>query len=685
MRKWLFSILAIFIILCCFLSLAEEKDKRKITADDLFYFKRISQPKFSPDGKWIAYVVTVIDKEKNSANSDIWMIPAQGGKAIKITNNEKGDSSPCWSPDGKYLAFLSARKKKNQIWLFNMLGGEPYQFTKMNNGVSSFIWSPDSSKIAFIAKDPEPEKDEEKEKGKDEKKKPDVIVVKRLQHKRDGIGYLDDKRNHIWLISLEKEKPEKLIDGQYDERNISFSPDGKEILFTSNRTENPDSNKNDDIWAINIETKKTRQLTTNKGPDSNPSWSHDGKKVAYIATTVFNPVYATSFLWVVPSDGGEPTNMTAQLDRNVQSKPIWSTDDKYIYFVLEDSGNWHLCRISASGGDIERIVVGERTIRSPVISPNGQYLTFIFTDFLTPPELYSTKANGEDLKKLTGINDEIVAQLKLSKPENIHYKSLDGQEIEGWVMKPIDFEPDKKYPLILRPHGGPVAQYGASFSHEFQLLAAEGYVVVFTNPRGSSGYGNEFSRAIWADWGNKDLEDVVAGVDCVIKQGYVDPQNLGVFGWSYGGIMTNYCITRTDRFKVAISGASEADYFSCYGYDDLHLWWEKELGLPWKNYELYRKISPIKDVEKVKTATLFMCGQNDYRCPLPQTEQMYLSIKRLGVETEMVIYPGESHGIRKPDHQVDRLKREIGWFDKYLQPEKAAKKKEAEEKEKKKE
>jgi len=388
---------------------------------------------------------------------------------------------------------------------------------------------------------------------------------------------------------------------------------------------------------------------------------------------------------MVSSDGGEPIKLTAKLDRNVQSKPLWSPDDKHICFILEDSGNWHLCRISSTGGEIERVVAGERMIRNLIMSPDGENVAFLLGDFMSPPELYAAKANGEGLKKVTSVNDKIMAQLKLSKPENIHYKSFDGQEIEGWVMKPIDFEAEKKYPMILRAHGGPVSQYGATFNHEFQLLAAEGYVVLFTNPRGSSGYGEPFSRAIWADWGNKDLKDVVAGVDYVIKQGYVAPDKLGVSGWSYGGIMTNYAITRTNRFKAAISGAGESDYFSCYGYDDLHIWWETELGLPWENFELYRKISPIKDITKVKTSTLFMCGQFDYRCPLPQTEQMYLSLKKLGVETELVIYPGESHGIRKPDHQIDRLNRIVKWFDKYLQPEKASKEKETKKKDKPKE
>jgi dipeptidyl aminopeptidase/acylaminoacyl peptidase len=660
MKRRMILVPAVFFL--CLSVFAGGGEKRKIRTEDIFKFKEVSQPTFSPDGRWIAYVVTTRDLDKNSSNSDIWMIPSQGGMPIRLTNHEKSDGSPDWSPDGKYLAFISGRNEKSQIWLFDAQGGEPYQLTKIGNGVNSFVWSPDSLNIAFLAKDPEPK--EEGEKDKEAKKKSDVIVVNRLQHKRDRVGYLDDKRNHIWLISVKGSEPKKLTDGPYDEQNIGFSPDGKEILFESNRTQNPDGNRNTDIWAVDVEKGKIRQLTTDAKADSNPSWSGNGQYIAYLKST--GSPYGTTFLWSISADGTGPKYLTAKLDRNVRGRPIWSKDNKFVYFVLEDSGNVHLCRIPSSGGEIERVIGGERTVGNPILSPDGQYLAFTMGDLLSPAELFISRTDGTGLQKLTSLNTELLAELKLSQPENIHYKSFDGQEIEAWVMIPADLEPGKKYPMIVRPHGGPNSQYSTSFNSDFQLLAAEGYVVLYPNPRGSSGYGEPFGRAIWADWGNKDLKDVMAGVDYVVKQGYVDPQKLGIFGWSYGGIMTNYAITRTNRFKAAVSGASESDYFSCYGYDDLHLLWEEELGLPWDNFELYRKISPIIDVKKVKTPTVFMCGQFDYRCPLPQSEQMYLSLKRLGLETELIVYPGESHGISRLDHQLDRTTRVIQWFNKYL-------------------
>lgn len=652
------------------LTFGEDVKKQKIKLDDLYNLKQISQLQYSPDGLWIAFVVTKAEKKENSYNSDIWMMPAKGGTPLKLTSHIKEDHSPQWAPDGKYLAFLSERTGKSQIWLFHTQGGEPRQLTKMNNDVESFTWFSDGTRIAFIAKDPEP---------KDQKKKSDVIVVNRLQHKRDGEGYLDEKRDHIWLISVENSQPQKLTDGPYDEEDISFSPDGKEILFVSNRSENPDANENTDLWAVEIESGRMRQLTANVGPDFHPSWSHDGQSIAYLASLDFNNVSGITYLWRIDAEGKKPINLTEKTDRNVAGwdaaeevmiKPIWSADDEFIYFILEDSGNWHLCRIHSSGGDHERLVAGERTAGNLALSPNGQDMIFTLEDSLSPPEIYTAKTNGQGLRRLTTLNEDFTAGLKLSEPMNIHCQSFDGQEIEGWVMKPVDFQPGRKYPMILWVHGGPQYQLGTFFDYRFQLLAAAGYVVLYSNPRGSTGYGEAFTRAIWADWGNKDLKDILAGVDHVVKMGFVDPEKVGITGWSYGGEMTNFAITRTDRFKAAVAGASDSDYFSCYGYDDLHVWWETEVGLPWEKPELYRRLSSIYDVHKVKTPTLYLHGQNDYRCPLPQAELMYLRLKKLGVDTELVIYPDESHSLSQPEHQIDRYRRTIEWFDKYLQPEK---------------
>jgi len=653
-----FCLYSVFLILLVFLFIpAQSQEKRKISLEDFYELKEIKALSFSPDNHWLAYVVTSKDKAKNSRYSNLWMVPVAGGKSVRLTYQEKKDDLPAWSPDGRYLAFISNRSGKSGLWLFRAEGGEPYELTKMETDIESFVWSPDSSRIAFLAKDPKG-----KEKGENEGR--EIIVVNRLQHKRDGEGYLDDRHRHIWMVHVLSGEIKKLTDGPFDEEDISFSPDGREIIFSSNRTANPEANRNSDIWALEIETGKIRQITTDSRTETNPRFSPDGRSVAYLQTS--GPVYGTNFLWLSSADGSHPRKLTSSLDRNVLPKFFWSGDGHYIYFCLEDSGNQLLARVETETGKMEKLISGERVINNLAVSADGHYLAFTSSDPINPPEIYICRSDGQDLRKLTSLHEEFSARLNLSWPENIHYRSFDGQEIEGWILKPPDFDPTKKYPLIVRVHGGPNAQYDTSFNFEFQLLAAENYVVLYTNPRGSSGYGEAFGRAIWADWGNKDLKDILAGINYVIKRGYVDPGKIGIYGWSYGGILVNYAITRTNLFRSAVSGASDSDYFSCYGTDDLHLWWEEELGLPWENFELYRRLSPIKEVKKVRTPTLFLCGQFDYRCPLPQSEMMYLSLKRLGVETELVIYPGEGHNLSQLDHQIDRMKRVLAWFNKYL-------------------
>ncbi len=673
MRRITFSLIFLITLIFGLISgRGQSVEKRKITIDDFYLFNEISNLCFSPDNQWLAYVVTMKNKDKKSRNSDLWKIPISGGESLRLTYHEKADTLPRWSPDGRYLAFLSSRSGRNQIWLFNSQGGEPYQLTQIESDIEDFIWSPDSSMIAFLAKDPKIKERKKREteikekdiENKEETEEEEIIVVNRLQHKRDGEGYLDDRRTHIWLVSIPSGQIRKLTDGPYDEGDISFSPDGQEIAFSSNRTENPDGNRNSDIWAIDIKTGKIRQITKSPKPETNPSYSRDGRYLAFLQPS--GPIYGTNFLWIMPSEGGEAIKITASLDRNIIPDFFWSKDNQFIYFCFEDSGNQSLAKVEVKSGKIERLISGERVLRHLAMSSDGRYLAFVQTDSCRPPDLFICDDQGEKIKKLTSLHDDLLTQLTLSLPENIHYRSFDGQEIEGWIIKPVNFDPNQKYPIIVCVHGGPNAQYDTSFNFEFQLLAAEGYVVLYVNPRGSSGYGEAFGRAIWADWGNKDLKDILAGIDFVIKLGYVDKTKIGIYGWSYGGILVNYAITRTNLFRAAISGASDSDYPSCYGTDDLHLWWEEELGLPWDNFDLYRRLSPIKDVKKVKTPTLFLCGQFDYRCPLPQSEQMYLSLKRLGVETELVIYPGESHGIARLGYQIDRIKRVLSWFNKYL-------------------
>jgi dipeptidyl aminopeptidase/acylaminoacyl peptidase len=407
-----------------------------------------------------------------------------------------------------------------------------------------------------------------------------------------------------------------------------------------------------------------RRVTEDPGSDGQPAWSPDGRSLAYVHMPVDPPVYATPRLMVVPATGGIPRDLTGRFDRHVAGEPRWAADGQALFIALEDDGKVPLVRVSLAG---EKLVVDEGDVGA--FQVRGDLIVALKATPTRPAELYVVTGASRGARaavRLTQIHEPLFSQLRFNPAENIRFKSADGTPIEGWVVKPPAFDPATKYPLVLRIHGGPVAQYTDAFAFEHQYLASLGYVVLFTNPRGSNGYGEAFCRAIFADWGNLDFQDVMAGVDHVIAQGYVDPQKLGVGGWSYGGILTNYVITKSTRFAAAISGASETDMFSAFGTDDLQQWWINELGYPWRNIELYRKLSPIMDVEKITTPTLLMVGEQDYRVPLPQSEQLYVALKALKRDTGLIIYPGQSHGINRPSYQVDRLRRYGLWYDKHL-------------------
>jgi dipeptidyl aminopeptidase/acylaminoacyl peptidase len=405
-------------------------------------------------------------------------------------------------------------------------------------------------------------------------------------------------------------------------------------------------------------------VTTSETPDSSPAWSPDGKHITYqtVIDKTYYSYFCTTYLALVPVEGGEPEILTRELDRNIRS-PRFSPDGKDVYFMLEDSGERHLAKVSVSTGTITRPVSGQRSVYSFSLGKEGNTALLVSEPHL-PGEIFLTKVGK--LQQLTFTNQKLLSELRLAEMENIHFKSKDGTEIEGFIYKPLGFSPDFRYPTILRIHGGPVGQYDVSFNFEAQLLAANGYLVVMTNPRGSSGYGQDFSLPIYADWGNKDFEDVIAGVDHAIEKGYADPEKLGVGGWSYGGILTNYVITKSQRFKGAISGASAFHYISNYGHDQYQKWYEAELGLPWENREKWEHISALKWVKNVVTPTLIVGGEKDWNCPILNSEQLYQSLRRLGVTTQLVVYPNEHHGIRRPSFRKDLYQRNLAWYDQYV-------------------
>jgi dipeptidyl aminopeptidase/acylaminoacyl peptidase len=652
---------------------------RNITIDDLFQIRDVSQPELSPDGQWIAYVVRTRMFKEDKNEQRLWMVPTHSGDAIPLTAEGVSSSHPRWSPDGKFLALLSARNGgKNQVWLLNRLGGEAVRLTEVAQGVNDFEWSPDSARLVLILQDPKPEdletaKDKDKDKpGPAKPKTPPPFVVDRLQFKEDTVGYLDRRRTHLYVFDVAAKSTTQITSGDFDDTEPAWSPDGRSLAFTSNRsTPDPDRTFNTDIWVVaaNNTDKGAHptQITTNPGADRSPTWSPDGKWVAFVSQTDAKAIdYATHHLAIAPSTGGEEKVLTLAFDRTVR-RPRFSADGQSIYFLAEDDGTQNLCRIAISGGEITRPIGGRLTVSSYSLGKDGSVAAQVGMSE-RPDEIYL--ASGGGLTRLTKTNDALIAQLRISPAEYVHFKSKDGTEVAGYLYKPLDYTPGKKVPTLLNPHGGPVGQYTASFDHLVQLYAANGYAVLRPNPRGSSGYGQKFCEAIFADWGNKDFQDDMAMVDYALAQGIADPDKLGVGGWSYGGISTNFIITQTNRFKGAITGASEVLYAANYGHDHYQKLWELELGLPWENRALYEKLSPFNKVTNITTPTLIMGGEIDWNVPIINSEQLYQALKRLGrVPTELVVYPGEYHGFTTPSHIKDRLERFLAWYAHYVKGE----------------
>ena len=657
--------LLIFLSFASSLLINAQNTQQAITIDDLLALKKVSDVQISPDGKWVAYTVLENDIKKDKSLKRLYKIAITGGDPIAITGREFSASQPQWSSDNKYLSFLASKgeDEKTQVWISNRLGGDAEVLTKIPQGVNKHIWSPTENKLLLVLTDPKPE---ELTLSKEDDKKAKPYVIDRRQFKQDYVGYLDRYRNHIYTFTPGDSMATQFTFGDFDDSDPAWSPDGKKIAFVSNRTEDPDSNADTNIWVVSVDSKKTDttlvQVTTNQNQDDSPTWSPNGKYIAY--KTVLNGKllwYAGEKLAISSSSGGQASILTENLDRNI-SAPKFSTDGKTILFQLEENGTSVLASIDTKGKNFKRIIAGNISISGYDIQ--AETIVPILGTENRPNNLYTFEKNK--LKELTFVNDVLLAGIKKPIIEKINFKSTDGTPIEGFVVKPIDFDTSKKYPTILWIHGGPTSQYDFTFDPESQLFAANGYVVLLINPRGSTGYGEDFCKAIFADWGQLDFQDVMSGVDYAIAQGYADLNQLGVGGWSYGGILTNYVITKTNRFKAALSGASEALYRANYGHDHYQLTWEQELGLPWENKEAWERISPYNDVAKILTPTLWMGGSDDWNVPILNSEQMYMAMKRLGRETQLIVYPGEHHGIQRPSFQKDRFERYLAWMKKYV-------------------
>jgi dipeptidyl aminopeptidase/acylaminoacyl peptidase len=642
--------------------------KRPIKPADIYRLPTISDPQPSPDGKWVSYTLSTIDSLKDSRNSDIWMISWDGTQDIQLTNSPEGESRARWSPDGKYISFLSSRQateptaklQGSQVWLLDRRGGEGRRLTDRKGGVSDYTWSPDSKKLLLTLTDPEPE-----DTGKVKTTKP--YVIDRYHYKQDIEGYRFKKTHtHLYLFDIATKKLDTLTRGNYDEGSAAWSPDGSAIAFVSNRTPDPDRNENTDIYIIEARPGAAmRQLTDWKGSDNNPRWSPDGKTIAYtrsVSDEVYH-MYDEPVLCTIPVTGGAPKMLSRTLDRPV-TNPKWSKDGQSIIALVTDDRQQYIGTFSLSDGKMTKLADGQRVFSAlePLSDDNW---TTTLSDPQTPAEIYALE-NGA-ARRLTHHTDTFLAPLSLASVEGFQSRSADGTLVSGILYRPATATADKKLPFILFIHGGPVGQDAFDFDLSRQMLAGGGYLVAAVNYRGSSGRGLDFSKTISGDWGNKEVIDLHGAVDYLVKKGFVDTARLGVAGWSYGGILTDYLIASDTRFKAASSGAGTGFTLSLYGVDQYISQYNNEIGTPWTSIDRYLKISyPLLKANRIKTPTLFMSGEKDFNVPTAGSEQMYQALRTLGIPTELIIYPGQFHGITVPSYQKDRLDRWLDWFGKYL-------------------
>jgi len=655
----------ILIILCLLISVSviygQETGKKKITMREELLLPSWGNYTWSPGGKRIAFTKTERNPEDYEATSHIWLYDVKEKEQLQLTSSHKGESSPQWIT-GERIVFNSERDGKNKMYVISINGGEAKPMFTDEEAPTNGVFSPDDKRLAYTKESERPDKEEWEKK---KKKKDD--------------GYFWETKltfRHIWVYDIESEKAKRITSGDFDNTDPKWSPDGNWIVFTSNRTGILfKGNNNTDLWIVSSDSGDVRQLTVNEGPDRSPSFSPDGKYLAYLSSNRKGHGADHMELMVIPFSGGTPVNLTQDFDLSVSSPgrsgPVWSKDGQYLYFSAGPSPSSYIYKVSVDGGAVTRISPDtEYVIRGAELSNDGRKWLYTGSSFRSPGEVFTSDVNFSNIENILSPTNHM-GEFELAKEEVIHWKGADGWEINGILTYPLGYEEGKRYPLILMVHGGPYGQYTQSFYPATQRWAARGYAVIRGNPRGSSGQSFEFGHANNMDWGGKDYIDIMKGVDRVIEMGIADPERLTVMGGSYGGFMTFWIVTQTNRFKAAIGHAAIADWFSFFGQTDIP-WYLKYGfgGFPWETKEVYEKYSPIEYVQRVTTPLLITHGDQDYRVNLQQGWQFYRSLMMLDKTVKFLRFPREGHGIREPLHRLHLDRVQEKWFEKYIFPEK---------------
>jgi dipeptidyl aminopeptidase/acylaminoacyl peptidase len=644
--------------------------------DDVYELTGVGDSRLSPDGSRVAYAVSTIDREANEYRSAIWVASLDGSTEPRaFTSGEKRDGSPRWSPDGRWLAFVSNRgddKAQGQIYVIPAAGGEARKLTDLKESAADLTWSPDSTRIAFTSRVRDEAYDEEE----DSKRKPRRFT--RLFHKLDSVGFVGDRRTHVFVVDVEGGDAKQITDGDCEDGTPAWTADGTKLLFAATRGERWDAELINRLYVVDAAGGEPSQLTGDEGSYETPVYSPDGTRIAYRFTLEDGTHPHHTQLWVMNADGTGATLLTESLDRQCAPypdyrEPIWDGDR--LVFTVEDGGNVHVYAVAADGsGEPELLVGGELGVSAYDFRDGA--LVYVASTPTTLREVYA----GVEGRKLTTVGDAFAAARTIVEPERFTAVSKDGYEVDAWIVRPAGFEAGKRYPTLLSIHGGPFSQYGPSFFDEFQVYSGAGYAVLFSNPRGGSGYSEEHGRAIRGPvgdagpgWGTRDYEDVMAVVDTALERfDFVDPDKLGVIGGSYGGYMTSWIVGHTNRFKAAISERAVNNLVSMFGSSDVFWVFERQFGGPlWDNVDAYLERSPSTYAKNIETPVLVLHSENDLRCNIEQGEHLFNLLRLLGKEVELLRFPAESHELSRsgsPVHRVLRFEAVLEWFGRYIAP-----------------